>query len=124
MNEKGQLLLVDAILSIILLFIVIAAILYVVGDEEDTFNDYSIAQENINLLARMNVHGENLLLALSDGDSTANATAGQVLSPYSYTLKDLTLNKTVSQVYAEKYRDVFRARKVLENHEYELAIYI
>lgn len=124
MNEKGQLLLVDAILSIIILFIVIAAILYVVEEEEDIFTDYSIAQENIDLLARMNVHGENLLLSLSDGDRAANATAGQILSPYSYTLKDLTANKTLSQVYAGKYRDVFRARKMVENHEYELAIYV
>lgn len=92
-------------------------------EEEDTPKSYSEAQDTINLLASTRVHDTNLLEALSEDDDTAKEVALSILSEKKYTLKDLTLNKTLSQIKSSSYHDVSTARKIVGSKEYELSIY-
>lgn len=122
MNNKGQLLLCDIILAIFIIFIIVICMTYII-EEEDTPKSYSEAQDTINLLASTRVHDTNLLEALSEDDDTAKEVALSILSEKKYTLKDLTLNKTLSQIKSSSYHDVSTARKIVGSKEYELSIY-
>ena len=123
MNSKGQFLLYDILLAVFILFIVLIAVYSVLGQEEDYGIDYSEPGDTLNLLASMKVHDEVLLLALSEGDVDAATIVSGVIDG-GYTLKDLTLNKTLSTRRVSSYHDVITARRVIDGHEYELSVYV
>lgn len=123
MNENGQILLFDAIMALIILFIVLASIVYVTGQEDDYVSDYDSAQEALDLLASTRIGNESLLLALSDGDVTAKNVTRTVLSDYKYHLKDNTIGKTLAYEYADSYHRVISSVRVVDNHEYQLNLY-
>ncbi len=123
MNENGQILLFDAIMALIILFVVLAAIVYVTGQEDDYVSDYDSAQEALDLLASTRIGNESLLLALSDGDATAKNVTRTVLSDYRYHLKDNTIGKTLAYEYADSYHRVISSVRVVDNHEYQLYLY-
>lgn len=123
MNENGQILLFDAIMALIILFIVLAAIVYVTSQEDDYVSDYDSAQEALDLLASTRIGNESLLSALSDGDDTAQNVTRTVLSDYKYHLKDNTIGKTLAYEYADSYHRVISSVRVVDNHEYQLNLY-
>lgn len=124
MNSKGQFLLYDILLAVFLLFIVMTCVSYVLGQEDDYGSDYSKPYDALNLLSSMSVHDENLLVALSEGDEMAVITASEVLDDTPHTLRDLSMNRTLSTLRASSYRDVLSARRIVEGHEYELTFYV
>jgi len=123
MNENGQILLFDAIMALIILFIVLAAIVYVTGQEDDYVSDYDSAQEALDLLASTRIANESLLQALSDGDLTAKNVTRKVLSEYNYCLEDKTTGETLVNQTADSYHRVISSVRVVDNHEYRLYLY-
>ena len=123
MNSKGQFLLYDILLAVFILFIVLIAVCSVPGQQDDYGIDYSEPGDTLNLLASMKVHDEVLLFALSEDDNDA-ASMVEGLIDGGYTLKDLTLHRTLSTRRVSSYHDVISARRVVEGHEYELSFYV
>ena len=123
MNENGQILLFDAIMALIILFIVWVAIVYVTGQEDDYVSDYDSAQEALDLLASTRIGNESLLQALSDGDLTAKNVTRKVLSEYNYCLEDKTTGETLVNQTADSYYRVISSVRVVDNHEYRLYLY-
>lgn len=124
MNSNGQFLLYDALLAFLILFVVLACVVFVVGEEDDTSLDSNPALDRLALLASVRLHDMNLLVACSKGDSTACEFVCDVLMEDSFVLKDLTLNKILVNKRGGDYVDAFSARKVVEGHEYELTLYV
>lgn len=123
MNENGQILLFDVIMALIILFIVLAAIVYVTSQEDDYVSDYDSAQEALDLLVSTKIGNESLLSALSDGDATAKNVTRTVLSDYKYYLKDNTIGETLVNETAGSYHRVISSVRVVDNHEYQLYLY-
>lgn len=124
MNSNGQFLLYDIFLAMIIVLVVVVGITFVLSQEDDYGIDYSSSGETLDLLASMKVHDRNLLLALSLGDDEAGRIVSEVMGSDAYTLRDLTLNKTLSLRRASSYDEVIAARRMVESHEYELAFYV
>lgn len=124
MNSYGQFLLYDALLAFLILFIVLAGVVFVLGQEDDTSVDSNPALDRLNLLASIDIHDMDLLVACSDGDLTARDVVYDVLSGDYFVLRDLTLNKVLVTKKSGDYDDAFSARKLVGGHEYELTLYV
>ena len=124
MNSNGQFLLYDALLAFLILFVVLGCVVFVVGQEDDTSLDSNPALDRLALLSSVSLHDVNLLVACSNGDSTARDVVCDVLMEDSFVLKDLTLNRVLVNRSSGNHADAFSARKVVGGHEYELTLYV
>ncbi len=123
MDSYGQFLLYDALLAFIILFIVLAGVVFVLEGEDDSSIESNPALDGLTLLSSISIHDTNLLLACSNDDLTARDVVCDVLEEDSFVLRDLTLNRVLVNKKSGDYAEVFSARKVVENHEYELTLY-
>ena len=122
MENNGQFLLYDALLTLVIVLIFLAGILMVLSTMDNTLEDSNEALDRLSLLAGMEIHSNNLLLELSWDDEEARALVLEVLSDDSFTLKDLTNNRLLLEKNPHGTRNV-SARKIVGGHEFELILY-
>lgn len=123
MNENGQFLLYDALLSLILIFMVIIAMHYILNQEDEFIPDSNEALDRLNLLSSYSYNDENILLKLEENDSSSYEIVKEVLSDKDYILYDNTINKTVLSKYSNDYKNSVSAKKVIGEHEFILTFY-
>lgn len=123
MDENGQFLLYDALLSIILIFIVIMAMFYILNQEEDFMADNNEASDRLNLLSSYSLNGGNVLLKIEDNDTNSIELVENILSDKDYVLYDLTINRTVISKHSTDYKNSISAKKVIGEHEFRLTFY-
>ena len=124
MNSNGQFLLFDALLAFLILFVVLAGVVFVLGQEDDTLPDSNAALDRLSMLSSISLHDTNLLTALDNNDSAARDVVYDVMADDSFVIRDLTLDKVLVYKRSGGYVDVFSARKVVGGHEYELMLYV
>lgn len=120
MNENGQFLLYDALLSLLLIFIVIIAMFYVLNQEEDFMPNNNEVTDRLNILSSYSVNGKNILLKVEENDSISKKTVTDILSDKEYILDDLTTNQTILSNYSTNHKNRISAKKVIEEHEFRL----
>ena len=80
MNENGQLLLYDALISILIIFIVIIAMFYVLNQEDEYSHNNNEAMDILNLLSSYSFNDKNILIKIEENDSTSKEIAEDILS--------------------------------------------
>lgn len=123
MNEKGQFLLYDALLSLLLVFLVIIAMFYILNQEEDFQLDNNEVSDRLNLISSYSLNDKNVLLKIEENDSTSKEMVEEILSDKDYVLYDLTLNQTVLSKHSNNYNNSISAKKVIGEHEFRLTFY-
>ncbi len=135
MNNQGQLIF-DILLSIVIVTIIIGLFAYVLETDniayENNENEYGKPQDMLNLLKSTNYQEDNLLETLAK-QIDENKNTSYILdniediistnSMYSYTFSDLTTNSTLINNNNGTYKKIFSARKMVDNHVFELKYY-
>lgn len=136
MNEKGQFLLYDMILALIIIFIILVSCAYIMEGQYSVFeteDNYKNPNEMLNILDSTLCGDKSILYALSEAEDTDNqvlknkslSMALEILSSgdgYEYTLKDVTTQTILLGDASDKKR-VYTSRKIVNNHIYELSYY-
>lgn len=120
MNNKGQFLLYDALLALILVTILFSTIILITGYTPE-YVDYTSTSQALNTLSDTNYSQENILKSWSNGNNETITTINQVLQD-EYQLKDLTNNKTLTKKKSNKNKTI-TSQKIIEGHKYELTYY-
>ena len=121
MNSNGQLLLYDALLAFLLIFVFLAAVIFVLGGMDDVFIDSNEALDDLELLSSVNVHGSDVLSALADGDVEAGRVVLDVLSGRSFVLRDVSSGRVLLEGGSGG-ATVVSARKIVGGREFELIL--
>lgn len=122
MNSNGQLLLYDALLAFLLIFVFLAAVIFVIGGMDDVFIDSNEALDDLELLSSLNVHGSDVLSALADGDVEAGRVVLDVLSGRSFVLRDVSSGRVLLEGGSGG-ATVVSARKIVGGREFELILF-
>lgn len=122
MNNHGQFLIYDALLALLILLIFCIGVVYVVN-QDLVVGDVSSSDNLLDLLSGTDVYGKSLLLSLSDGDEGSVGLANDILMGYDFSLRDLTLNRTLLENVSGNYRTCISSKKVVNGHFYELRVY-
>lgn len=122
MNSNGQLLLYDALLAFLLIFVFLAAVIFVIGGMDDVFIDSNEALDDLELLSSVNVHGSDVLSALADGDVEAGRVVLDVLSGRSFVLRDVSSGRVLLEGGSGG-ATVVSARKIVGGREFELILF-
>ncbi len=123
MNENGQLLLYDALISILIIFIVIISMFYVLNQEDEYSHNNNEAMDILNLLSSYSFNDKNILIKIEENDSTSKEIAEDILSNKNYVLYDLTINQTILTNHSGNYKNRISAKKVIGEHEFRLTLY-
>lgn len=123
MNEQGHVILYDALMALILIFIILICTIYVLNQDSDVIMDNNV-NDKLDLLASTHIHGEKLLVLFSYDDSTAKQIVSEIFSNECYSLKDLTTNMSISSNSSKNYKSAVSSRKIVGGHEYELILFI
>ncbi len=135
MNEKGNFLIYDAIFAIIIVSIVISFGVIILEDSTNKYNsnNYKKPEDMLNLLEDTHYNNDYILNSLSyelDDNITSSNTLNmidEIIRSYdnlNYTFCDIT-NKTIILIdkHDLKYKEIFSARKIVNNHVFELKYY-
>lgn len=122
MDSNGQFLLYDAVLAFFVLFVVLAAVIFVLESGDDVFLESNEALDELEFLSSINIHGQNLLLALAYGDADAGRLVRDVLSGRSFVLRDVTSGKVLAENVSVG-GTVVSARKIVGGQEFELVLF-
>lgn len=136
MNEKGQFLLYDMILALIIIFIILVSCTYIIEGQNSVFeseNNYKNPNEMLNILDSTLYEDKSILYSLSEATDTNNSilknkslsVASKIISSngeYEYTLKDVTTQTTLLGNSTDK-KIIYSSRKIVNNHIYELSYY-
>ena len=122
MNSNGQLLLYDALLAFLLIFVFLAAVIFVIGGMDDVFIDSNEALDDLELLSSVNVHGSDVLSALAAGDVEAGRVVLDVLSGRSFVLRDVSSGRVLLEGGSGG-ATVVSARKIVGGREFELILF-
>lgn len=122
MNSNGQLLLYDALLAFLLIFVFLAAVIFVIGGMDDVFIDSNEALDDLELLSSVNVHGNDVLSALAAGDVEAGRVVLDVLSGRSFVLRDVSSGRVLLEGGSGG-ATVVSARKIVGGREFELILF-
>ncbi len=135
MNNQGQLIF-DILLSVVILTIIIGLCVYILETDntayENNENEYNKPVNMLNLLKSTNYKEDNLLDTLANQmDENQNTTSilttiESIISSntmYDYTFSDLSENRTLINNQDGDYKRVYSARKMIQNHVFELEYY-
>ncbi len=135
MNNQGQLIF-DILLSVVILTIIIGLCVYILETDntayENNENEYNKPVTMLNLLKSTNYKEDNLLDTLANQmDENQNTTSilttiESIISSntmYDYTFSDLSENRTLINNQDGDYKRVYSARKMIQNHVFELEYY-
>ena len=120
MNNKGQFLLYDALLALIIVTMLMTTIILITGYTPE-YTDYKSTTQALNTLSATNYSQENILKSWSNGNNETINTINQVLQD-EYQLKDLSNNKTLTKKKSNKNNSI-TSQKIIEGHKYELTYY-
>jgi len=130
MNERGQLLSYDAILALIILFIIIIMTSYILEENVGISYDYNY-EKPMNTLEILEETDENLLLTLSyslkeNDTEKINRTLDKIkvildAECLNYTFKENTHNQTLlASNNIENTKQVYSSRKIVDEFDFEL----
>jgi len=130
MNERGQLLSYDAILALIILFIIIIMTSYILEENVGISYDYNY-EKPMNTLEILEETDENLLLTLSyslkeNDTEKINRTLDKIkvildAERLNYTFKENTHNQTLlASNNIENTKQVYSSRKIVDEFDFEL----
>lgn len=136
MNEKGQFLLYDMILALIIIFIILVSCTYIIEGQNSVFeseDNYKNPNEMLNILDSTLYEDKSILYSISEATDTNNSilknnsliVASKIISSnggYEYTLKDVTTQTTLLGNSTDK-KIIYSSRKIVNNHIYELSYY-
>lgn len=123
MNENGQFLLYDALLSLLLIFIVITAMFYILNQEDEHIPEHNEALTRLNLLSSYSYDGKNILLKIEENESYSKEIVEDILSDKDYILYDNTINQSILSKHSNAYSNCVSAKKVIGEHEFRLTLY-
>jgi len=116
MNTKGQILLYDVLLAIILVVMVMLTITYVLEDNTQTtisIEKYEKPQQMLNLL-----ENRHYLTEITQNQSQLDKI-DQILGE-NYTLTDTTTDDVLIDEKPLKYRNIYGGHKIVNGHDFEL----
>ena len=119
MNTKGQILLYDVLLAIILVLTVMIAITYILEDNTQTtisIEKYENPQKMLNL-----VENRHYLTEITQNQSQLEKI-DQILGE-NYTLTDTTTNDVLIDKKPLKYKNIYSGHKLVNGHDFELKYY-
>lgn len=132
MNEKGQFLLYDGVLAIIILFIIMIVCFNILEKEStvcELDNTYKTPYEVLNLLDTMPYNDESILYSLTMIDDINTELESNLLNitehiisdntRYEYILRDITTDKLLLKTSDNK-KIIYSGRKIVNGHVFEL----
>ncbi|WP_455645736.1 hypothetical protein [Methanosphaera sp.] len=136
MNEKGQLLLYDILLGIIILSLILILSLSTLGENIEVYNTGNDFEKPLNTLVLLentpynnNYLLESLTYELDNNLSYNNSLdkINEIISSnnnYDYTFSDITSDDLLLiDTREDSYKEVFSGRKIVNKHVFELKYY-
>ncbi|OED29692.1 hypothetical protein [Methanosphaera sp. WGK6] len=136
MNERGQLLIYDILLGMIILSLILFLSLSVLEDNIEVYDTVNDFEEPLNtmILLENTPYNNNYLLETLTYELNENVSCNKTLNKineiissnnkYNYTFSDITNNEILLlDTRQGSYKEVFSSRKIVNKHVFELKYY-